>query len=105
MTWGKQLQFLLDLKRDGMDPQALRDRPILDRVESYYLDVFTTLSDSRNYSYGQPLSIPMSEIMSYFQAYYIESVLERENLIRAVQTLDRAYLAVLAEQQPPPPSK
>lgn len=98
MTWGKQLEFLLDLKKDGMDPQALRDRPVLDRVEAYYMEVFASLSDSRRHTYGQPVSIPLSEVLAYCQMFYIESIMEREALVRAIRAMDNAYLAVLAQQ-------
>lgn len=97
MTWGKQLQFLLDLKRDGMDPQALRDRPVLDVAQAYYVSVFWTLNSSRRFTYGQEVSIPVSEVMAYCQLMYIDSVQEREALLRAIQTLDRAFLKVSAE--------
>lgn len=93
------------MKDDGLDPQALRDRPVLDRVQSYYMDAFQTITDSRRYTYGQPVPIPLSEILSYCQLFYIDSLTEREQLVKVVQALDNTYLKVTSEQSKPASEK
>ena len=98
MTWGKQLPFLLDMKKDGLDPSALRDRPVLDAAQAYYMSIYRELSDSRRYTYGQPVCIPVSEVLAYCEMYYVHSVTEREVLARMVRVLDGAYLKVTSEQ-------
>lgn len=105
LTWGKQLKFLQEMKDDGLDPQALRDRPVLDKVQAYYMDAFQVITDSRRYTYGQPIPIPLSEILSYCQLFYIDSLLEREQLVRVVQALDNTYLKVTSEQSKPASEK
>jgi len=38
------------------------------------------------------LPIPLSEILSYFEMYYIKGVDERERILSRVRALDRAYV-------------
>lgn len=99
MTWGPQLDFLKGLKEEGLDPPALRDRPLLDERLSFYNDIFNEISESRTYSAaGTPLPLPVSEINSYFEMYYIDSLAEREIIHKMVRALDRAYVKLLSER-------
>lgn len=93
------MEFLLGLKEDGLDPQALRDRPVLDLRQAYFNGVFQELSDSRGYSAGgTPLAIPISEIKSYFEMFYIMGVSDRETHLKMIRAMDRTYVKVLSDR-------
>lgn len=86
-------------KEQGLDPAALRDRPVLTMYESYFKGIFFTLSDSRSYSdTGNPMPIPVSEIKSYCEMFYINRLEERTVLMRLVQEMDQTYCEVRNEQ-------
>ena len=63
------------------------------------MSAFRELTDSRPYTQAQPIPIPLSEILAYCQMYYIESLLERERLVKVVRILDNTYLKVSSEQR------
>lgn len=99
MTWGKQMDFLLQMEEElGEPPQALKDRPILEAHLRYYQRVFVELSDDRLYSsMGTPMMIPVSAFQAYCELFYIDSLQEREAIYRTVRTLDRAYVKELSK--------
>jgi len=102
LTWGSQLKFLFSLAADGVEPQALKDRPTLRPELAYYQEVFEELSESRHYSAaGTPLPIPVSEIVSYCELFRVDSLVEREELFRAVRVLDRQFVKQITEQLKP----
>ena len=99
MTWGDSLEFLQTLKAAGKDPQALRDQPQLNPQQRYYQEVFKEVTESRNYTQeGMPLPIPNSEIQSYFETFYINSLVERERLFKMIRAQDRTFVKVLSAQ-------
>lgn len=80
-------------------PQALRDRPVADRAQSYFISVFYDLTGSRSYSAGgSPLPIPISEFKSYCELFYINGVDERERLLRMVKAADAKFIDVANER-------
>jgi hypothetical protein len=83
----------------GQPPQALKDRPVLDQRQYHYYTAYQTLSRSRNVSMAGPLSIPMSEILSYCLMFQIDNLTERERILRFVNRLDSTYLEFVAEKQ------
>jgi hypothetical protein len=87
------------LKLQGIEPQALKNRPKLDPKLLYYRAVFSELSDSRNYSQsGQPMPIPISEYVSYCELFGISRQVERERLFKLVRAQDRAFVQHSAKQ-------
>lgn len=100
MTWGADLKFLLEIKEStGVTPKSLLDRPTLSARQSYFTDVFEDLTDSRTYSAtGTPLPIPLSEILTYFEMFYIDGISEREQLLKMMRTLDRTFIRVVCKQ-------
>lgn len=80
-------------------PKALRDRPVLPPDLAFYKRLFTELSDSRSYTqHGQPLPIPISELVSYCEMFGIKQLSERQTFFRVIRALDRAYVDVSAER-------
>lgn len=99
MTWGPQVKFLEGLKEQGMDPPALRNRPVVEGHLRYYQEVFSELTDSRGYSQsGVPLHIPISEYGAYCEFFGIRSITERERLFRMIRAMDRAFVKVVSAQ-------
>lgn len=45
-----------------------------------------------------PQPIQQSEILSYFETFYIESLWERETLQRVIRQMDAAYLREMAKK-------
>ena len=99
LTWGKSLEFLLAEKAKGLDPPALRTRPVLTNFESYFSAAFADLSESRTYSdNGYPAPIPISEYLSYFEMFKIDGLEERATMLHFLQALDRTFCEVKSEQ-------
>jgi hypothetical protein len=93
------MDFLKGLKEDGKDPQALRDRPVLTEQQVYYHQVFSEVTESRNYSAGgTPLPISGGEILSYFETFYITGLVERERLHKMIRAMDRVYVKVISDK-------
>jgi len=99
MTWGQQLAMLLEMKESGQDPPALRIRPQVTQKQSNFIDIFYELSGSRRYSAGgTPLPIPVSEFNSYFQAFHVTFLPERELILKMVQAADSKYIEIANKQ-------
>lgn len=47
---------------------------------------------------GEPLPIAVSELLAYCDLFYIESLVDRQRLVRHMQTMDRTYREVAAKQ-------
>lgn len=61
--------------------------------------MFTELSSSRDFSEnGYPKPIPISEIRSYCEMFYIKGLDERATLTRMIQEMDRTFIEVRNEQ-------
>lgn len=87
------------MQEDGLRPQALADRPVLDFRQHYYYAAYRALSRSRNVAMTQPLPIPISEILAYCILFQIDNLTEREQILRTVNLLDDVYLEHVAAQQ------
>lgn len=65
----------------------------------YYRDIYDEIAGSRQYTMnGEPLPIPISELLAYCEMFGIRRLEEREKLLRMVRAMDRAYLDVIREQ-------
>lgn len=60
-------------------------------------DAFVALSGARSIGLG-PEPIPISEIEAYARLMRLDGADEREELVRLVQAMDRAYLAWRAQR-------
>lgn len=67
-----------------------------------YWDMFHSLNASRQYGFGAPQPIQMSEILALFELRAIVDEDDREDAIRLIQKMDGVYLEVKASQKPPP---
>lgn len=79
-------------------PRALAERPEMDFRQAYYYSAYQSLAKSRRAGMNGPLAIPVSEILSYCELFYIAKLNERERLFRYVNSLDSAYLDYVAEK-------
>lgn len=83
----------------GNVPGALQERPVLEPHLWYYRDIYGELAGSRSHSAsGDPLPIPVSEVLAYCQMYHIDGLDERETLCTMVRALDRAFLTYMREK-------
>jgi hypothetical protein len=99
LTWGPQVEYLEGLKEDGLDPQALKNKPVVTGAQHFYRDVYADLSDSRGYTQtGSPLPIPLSEVLSYFEMFGIRSLDHRERILYMVRAMDRTFVKVVSDQ-------
>lgn len=77
----------------GNQPAALRDRPVTNFVQDFYLDIFNKLSKSRQFSMAGPLSIPVeTALLAYCTFYGINDIEQRESIANAMHALDAVYL-------------
>lgn len=73
-------------------PQFIRDKPRLHTPEEeYFIEVFYTLSGSRNTGMGVG-AIPLSEYMAYFQIYGIDDLQSRDDILYFCGQLDLEFL-------------
>jgi hypothetical protein len=99
LTWGPQLKFLLDLKEDGKDPPALRDRPSLDARLRYFQTAFMQISPGRRRTdQNTPFPLTLRDYLDYFEMFYIRSITEREHHLKMLQALDEVYVRVVRKQ-------
>lgn len=83
----------------GNVPGALQERPVLEPHLWYYRDIYGELAGSRSHSAnGDPLPIPVSEILAYCTLFRIDGTEERETLCTMVRALDRAFLEHIREK-------
>lgn len=82
----------------GVVPKALLSRPTLDLRQVWYYNAYQAMSRSRNAGAAGALPIPVSEILSYCELFYIAQLEERARLFRYVNRLDEAYLDHAAEK-------
>lgn len=77
----------------GVKPQAIQDMPTLARHQSFYLDIFYTLSSWRGYlGTGDLAPLTLSDVLVYCQMFDINSQDMRETLVWHIKRLDTAYL-------------
>lgn len=80
-------------------PGALLDRPVLEPHLWYYRDIYGELAGSRGHTAnGDPLPIPVSELLAYCELYHIDSVEERETLCTMVRAMDRTFIDFVRER-------
>lgn len=73
-------------------PQFILDKPRLRTPEEeYFIEVFYTLSGSRNAGMGVG-AIPLSEYMAYFQIYGIDDLQSRDDILYFCGQLDLEFL-------------
>lgn len=90
----------------GIQPQALRDRPELDKPEKFYFDIFNKVSKYRQFTMAGPLAIPVeAALLSYCDFYGIHDVEQREQIAKAVEILDSEYLAEMFKKKDEKPSE
>lgn len=72
---------------------------MLDANQRYYQDIFEDLADGRGYTQsGTPLPIPPTEILAYFEMFYISSISDRARLFKMIKAQDRVFVKVLSEK-------
>ena len=77
----------------GVKPPALQDMPTLVRNQSFYLDIFYTLSAWRGYlGTGDLAPLSLREVFTYCQMFDINSIELRETIVWHIKRLDTAYL-------------
>jgi hypothetical protein len=92
----------LELAKDGITPQALRERPSLPKHLAMYYEAFQTLHRHRGASgMGGIPAIPFSEIREYADEYAIWSAEQRDRLFHHVGFLDQAYIEHRLTKQDP----
>lgn len=84
-------------ERTGIVPQGLTEAPSLPPHLSYYYEQFRELGKSRNYTYGEPLAIPISEIHAHSEFYRLDEA-ERHDLYLYTRLFDDTWLNVMAEK-------
>lgn len=88
MKWGDKVEWLYQLKADGVEPPALKNRPQLREELLVYWEGFLRLSGSRPPGFSGIAAIPISEIKAYLEMF---PVAEPETFIRLIQALDKVY--------------
>ena len=75
----------------GEEVPALDRRPELNADLAFAWEAFQILHASRAQGFGFG-PIPLSEVLAYFEAFAIDDLDEREELLTLIQQLDREYL-------------
>jgi hypothetical protein len=83
---------LQDLAKQGEEVPALLNRPTLTMWQSYFWEAYQICSSSRRFHSAGIANIPLSEIFSYLDGYYIWDLEMRDLYLRHIQTLDNTYL-------------
>lgn len=84
-------------ERTGIVPQGLSEAPSLPPHLNYYYDQFRELGKSRNYTYGEPLAIPISEIHAHCEFHRLDEA-ERQDLYSYIRLFDDQWLEIRAEK-------
>jgi hypothetical protein len=92
LQWGGRIEFLQDLAKSGEEVPALKNRPTLTMWQRFFWDAYHVVNSSRNFHSAGLASIPLSEILAYFQIYNIRDLELRDLYIQHIQTLDNTYL-------------
>ena len=94
MTWnlsfGHKFKELQALKDAGANVPALDRRPVLDLNAQWAWNAYVALDKGRNFSFGQPHPIALSEILAYKE---IAGVLDEdiEELVFYVRLIEDVY--------------
>lgn len=84
----------------GKPPKALLDMPKLLYNQSYYFDIFQTLSEWRGWSdMGGYAPISLSDVVNYCSLFNITSLETRGSIIFHLKKMDNVYLTNLAKRQ------
>jgi len=83
---------LLKRAERGESVPALDRRPELSSDVFFIWEAFQILHASRAQGFGFG-PIPLSEVLAYFEAFAIDNLDEREELLALIQQLDREYLS------------
>ena len=66
----------------------------------YFRDVYDDIAGSRHYTAnGDPLPVPISEVLAYCDMFHIDGLDEREKLLHMVRAMDRAFLDVIRKRR------
>lgn len=84
-------------------PPALARRPQLTFLQTYCFNAYQYVAGSRQAGMGGALPVPLNQIQSYFELFYIRDAELRELLLERIQFLDGVQLKHLADQQPKKP--
>lgn len=100
MTWGAQADFLKMVEEQtGKTPGGLLERPTLTANQWYYRDVYEDVSGSRQYTTdGQPLPIPISEVLAYCELFGIRELEARHRIMVMVRAQDAGFRKVMREK-------
>ena len=91
----KHINFYEQLEAKGKTT-PLSAQPPIDQNCAWYLEVFSTLSNSRTQGFEGYNPITLSEIMVYYQLFgAIDSV---DDYLAIIQKVDNAYLRFSSEQ-------
>lgn len=106
MEWGteERQKFLKTLEGQGIEPEALRNKPRLKPWVAEYYRAFQVLSSSRMIGMGGASAIPISEIVAYFALCEVRDPDEREAYVKMIQALDSAYLQKVNKPSEPKPT-
>lgn len=80
----------------------MRNRPALKPWLVLYFETYNRLRGSRRVGMVGAMPIPVSEIESYCNLFYIRTLPERERLFYFVTDLDQHFLAHMHKQQDAP---
>ena len=90
MEWGDHLPVLLKAQEQGMDPEALRNRPDIPWFYEVFIHHFNILSFSRTMNMNGPNPIDIPAILDYNEKIVkMDSPVE---FLGIIQTLDGLFL-------------
>lgn len=85
-----------DLKSQGLNPQALEDKPVVYGWMVEYITAFEILSSRRACGFS-PNAISMQDILAYLQIYGASDV---DYFVRNIIAMDATYLTCIAKTKP-----
>jgi hypothetical protein len=84
----------------GIEPEALKNRPVLDARQAYYYNAYQVIARGRQVSMGGPLPLDaVSGVLKYCELFHITQIDERDRLLRHLICLDNAYLEHVDSQR------
>lgn len=78
----------------GIQPIALRDKPLLSRTQAYYATCFAEVSRDRRYTEGGPLPLSTGEIRTYWEAF---SLPDFDDFYHWMTGIDRIWMAEVSK--------
>lgn len=84
--------MLLELKEQGADPKALKNRPLLRQDCTKYKQLFNHCSAGRQANQTGLQALPTSEILMTLIGLGVDDVEEREICLRLIRAQDEVYM-------------